>query len=283
MATTKRNAHPDPDHLEVTEVTITPEMAVEMLEANKHNRPLSDQHVKRLTRQIVEGKWIVNGDSIKFSESGDVLDGQHRLWAIIYARMAVRSLVVRGISNDAFATIDTVRKMRNGADMLHLMGMVKYRQIAAGALQWLVRYQRGVIEEWKAPENRVENADIEQAFAKHPQISIAAERAAQLRYVCTPTMLAFLYDAVAQQNEALADRMMNVLEDATNVSSDDPFFLLRSYMVQRMKKPKDPVMTVALTFKAANAAYRRRKIETLLWRRQGAVPEPFPLLEVRAA
>jgi hypothetical protein len=281
--TTKRNAHPDRDHLEIAEVTITPELAVEMLEANKHNRPLSDQHVKRLSRQIIEGKWIVNGDSIKFSETGDVLDGQHRLWAIIYARMPVRTLVVRGIANEAFATIDAVRKMRTGADLLHLKGMVKYRQVAAGALQWMVRYQRGVIEEWKSPENRVENSDIEQAFAQHPQITTAAERASQLRYVCTPTMLAFLYDAIAQQNEQIADRMMNVLEDATNVSPDDPFFLLRSYMIQRHKKPKDPVVTVALTFKAANAAYRRRKMETLLWRRQGAVPEPFPLLEVRAA
>ena len=38
-------------------VTITPQQAMEMLEHNMCNRPLNDQHVHRLARQIVTGKW----------------------------------------------------------------------------------------------------------------------------------------------------------------------------------------------------------------------------------
>ena len=269
------------DKLDVEELTITSEMAVVMLEANKHNRPLNDQHVKRLCRQIQEGKWIVNGDAIKFADTGDVLDGQHRLWAVIYAKMPIRTLVVRGIPNKAFATIDTLRKTRSAADMLYLRGMTKYRQVAAGGLSWMIRYERGVIEEWHAPQNRIENSDIEKAFEHHSAIAHAAERASQLKYVHTPSMLCFLYYVIAQQSDAVANRMMDTLNDATSATQDDPFFLLRAYMIARQKKPKDPVMTIALAFKAANAIARRRKLQALLWRRQGAVPEPFPLLELK--
>lgn len=267
--------------LGVEEVTITPEMAVSMLESNTYNRPLNDSHVKRLSRQIMEGKWIVNGDSIKFADSGDVLDGQHRLWACIYAKMPMTSLVVRGISKNAFATIDTLRKPRSASDILHLHGLTKYRMAAAGALGWVLRYERGVIEEWGSPQNRIENSDVEKAYTRHPNIAQAAERASKLSYVCTPSMLTFLYYEIARQNEVVAERMMETLNDAMSVSPEDPFFLLRAYMVTRMKKPKDPVMTIALAFKAANAAHRRRKLSALLWRRQGVVPEPFPILELK--
>jgi hypothetical protein len=272
---------PSSNSITVEEVTITPEMAVDYLEANKHNRPLSDLHVGRLTRQITEGKWIFNGDAIKFSASGDVLDGQHRLWAIIYAKIAVRTLVVRGIDDKAFATIDTLRKARTAADMLYLRGMAKYRNVAAGALQWLVRYEKGNIEEWKKHENRVENADVEKIFAETPQIVHAAERGAQLRSIYNASVLAFLFHVMSQQNEAIAARMMATLNNATKAAQDDPFFLLRTYMTDRNKQPRDPLEAIALAFKAANAVHRHRKLQALLWRRQGVVPEPFPLLELK--
>jgi hypothetical protein len=229
----------------------------------------------------MEGKWIVNGDSIKFSVSGDVLDGQHRLWAVIYSKMAIRTLVVRGVDDRAFATIDALRKNRSASDLLHLRGLTKYRHITAGALQWLVRHERSVIEEWKAPQNRVENADVEKAFAEHPQVAHSAERASQLRYIYPAAMIAFLYYVVSEQNQSLAERMLDTLNDATGAGQNDPFFLLRAYMTSRTKLPKDPVMTIALAFKAANAESRGRKLQALLWRRQGVVPEPFPYLDVK--
>ena len=60
-------------------ITLTPEMATELLELNKHNRPLSDGHVRRIAAQIQEGKWKFNGDTIKIAVDHSVLDGQHRV------------------------------------------------------------------------------------------------------------------------------------------------------------------------------------------------------------
>src|SRR5438445_4363513 len=82
-------------------VVITPDDARRMLEFNKHNRPLNDQHVRRIANQNKEGKWKFNGDTIKISEGNDILDGQHRLWAIFESGNPVETIVVRHINRDA--------------------------------------------------------------------------------------------------------------------------------------------------------------------------------------
>src|SRR5262245_875204 len=83
------------DHPQKT--LVTPELATRLLEANGDNRPLTQSHVERIARQIRQGKWQFNGDTIKIASNEDVLDGQHRLWAIIEAQTAVESLIVYGI------------------------------------------------------------------------------------------------------------------------------------------------------------------------------------------
>lgn len=103
-------------------VTITPADAMALLEMNGTNRPLNEQHVKRIARQISDGKWKFNGDTIKIATTKNILDGQHRLWAIIEAKTAIETIVVRDIEEDAFATIDTLRKPRSGSDILALLG-----------------------------------------------------------------------------------------------------------------------------------------------------------------
>jgi len=41
----------------ITRITVTPEMAIKLLEKNQLNRPLSQAHVQRIARQIKEHKW----------------------------------------------------------------------------------------------------------------------------------------------------------------------------------------------------------------------------------
>lgn len=263
-------------------VTITVEDATYMLESNKANRPLNQQHVNRIAAQIRDGKWRFNGDTIKISSTNDVLDGQHRLWAVIEAKTPIRTIVVRGIKPEAFATIDTLRRPRSGSDALALMGVTNNRSTISVALQWLLRWQRKVLTEYKAPANRIENSDIEAAFEVNRGIARAAERAHKLRGVGNPGLIAFFYYVLSNRNPDLAERMMHTLENPAGVGVNDPFFRLRQYFLSEYTR-KDGVVTIALMVKAANAAYEDRDVKVLSWRNQGSVPEAFPTLEVTQA
>jgi hypothetical protein len=265
------------------EITIlTPEKAAELLELNKHNRPLSDGHVKRIADQIKEGKWKFNGDTIKIAADDSVLDGQHRCWAVVESQIPIETIIVYGVERDAFATIDTLRKSRSIGDTMSINGLTRYRNVAGAALQWLIRYQRGVLTEYKRPEHRIENSDVEEAYAHHPQIGQAVEVACSLRGLANPSVMGFFYYILTNQNSELAETMIKILSDPGNTKVNDPFFRLRAYFVADHHKRKDPVVTIALCIKAANASYRNETIERLNWKSMGQKTEGFPKLNVSA-
>ena len=82
---------------------ITPETAASMLQLNTGNRPVVAKHVTAIAREITEGRWQINGDTVCFSDDR-LVDGQHRLMAIIKAGIPIQTFVVRGISSESFIT-----------------------------------------------------------------------------------------------------------------------------------------------------------------------------------
>jgi len=260
-------------------VTLTPKMAMQLLEANSHNRPIRDHHVKRIARQITNGGWKFNGDTIKVAENGDVLDGQHRCWAVIESKTPVETIIVYGIKRDAFATIDTIRSMRSGADTLALNGVSRYRNAIASALTWLIRWQYGTVADYRAPQNKVENADIEEAFGHHPGMAEAVERCKVLRRLVNPSLVAFFYYVLANRDEEIAERMIETLVNPSRTPINDPFFRLRAYFTADHHERKDPLVTIAFMVKAANAAHAGKSIQVLNWKRSGRRTEPFPTLD----
>lgn len=261
-------------------VTIGPSLAMELLEHNKINRPLSDAHVKRIAGQIIRGKWKFNGDTIKVSSNGNVVDGQHRLWAVITADKEIETVLITGIDEEAFATIDTLKKARNGGDVIALLGVDKYRNQTSTALTWLIRYQRKVLPEYKAPKHRIENSDIEQAYKDNPAIEAAVEKANKFRRIINPAILGFIYYVVVNRNPELADRLLSTLENPASISINDPFFKFREYLLADHHQRKEPLVTIALAIKAANAANKKQYVKSLRWMNQGVKPEPFPKLEI---
>lgn len=254
-------------------------MAQALLEHNTHNRPIQDQHVKRIAGQIVSGKWRYNGDTIKVSVDGGVLDGQHRLWAVMESKIPIETVIVYGIEKEAFATIDTLRRPRSGADVLALNGVSRYRASTSAALQWLIRWQRGCIENYRDAKNRVENSDVELAYSENASMERAIERVQCVKGLVNPALLGFFYFVLANRSPELAERMINTLSNPAGVQINDPFFRLRMYFNSDRTR-KDPMVTIALMIKAANAAFYGREIKNLNWISQGAKPEPFPKLEV---
>lgn len=100
-------------------VTISPALALDLLKRNTHNRKLRERVVATYARDITAGNWTLNGEAIKVARNGDVLDGQHRLHAIIQADQTVDIFVVIGLDPAAQETMDSGRK-RTTADVLNL-------------------------------------------------------------------------------------------------------------------------------------------------------------------
>lgn len=116
--------------------TITPAIAAEYLKNNTNNRPLKNQWVTDIANMIRRGQWVLDGNPIRFSEDGVLLDGQHRLQAIIRAGIPVQTLVVRGLPKESFKNIDTGRG-RSGGDILSIDGCANATAASSSILGYL--------------------------------------------------------------------------------------------------------------------------------------------------
>jgi hypothetical protein len=74
--------------IETKMMWVTPEIAKKYLERNTENRTLRPHWVNTLALAIKNNEFITTHQSIAFSKSGRLLDGQHRLHAIIQANKA---------------------------------------------------------------------------------------------------------------------------------------------------------------------------------------------------
>jgi hypothetical protein len=138
------------------------ELAHEWLSSkNKRNRPLSRAQAKKYAVAMLGEEWQLNGEAIILDENENLVNGQHRLDAVIQAAAAleldggsgdaisVPMLVIRGVKPTAFDTFDQGRP-RTLADVL----AVNEEDLAvdlAGALRLLwLRLQGGKIAGGKA-------------------------------------------------------------------------------------------------------------------------------------
>ena len=80
---------------------ITPSIASEYLRKNTpFNRSIRSKRVETYADEMRRGGWKLNGESICFNKKGELVDGQHRLLAIIKAGVPIETTVIRGIEND---------------------------------------------------------------------------------------------------------------------------------------------------------------------------------------
>lgn len=83
-------------------VKVTPAMAGDWLEKNIINRPIRPKWVTYLAEQITLGKFYRCTSAVGFREDGVLVNGQHRLLAILKAGVAVELLVATGMQEDSF-------------------------------------------------------------------------------------------------------------------------------------------------------------------------------------
>lgn len=87
--------------------TISPNTAIMYLKHAGKNRKLSEKKMQDYAKQMTDGEWVLNGEPIIFGKSGNLIDGQHRLRSVIYANATVQMLVVRGVNDEYFDSIDS--------------------------------------------------------------------------------------------------------------------------------------------------------------------------------
>lgn len=112
-------------------MTVTPDIAREWLKRNHHNRAVVKSVVERYARDMTAGEWKVTHQGIAFAPDGSLLDGQHRLLAIVASGVTIITNVTQGVSDEAFIGMDGGRS-RTLADRLVLFKDHEANRLAIG-------------------------------------------------------------------------------------------------------------------------------------------------------
>lgn len=271
--TSNSNGKPSVKQPQVRLMTITPQQAEEWLNSNTHNRPLRNRQVEELAGAIQRGEFVLNGDMIRFDTNGTLIDGQHRLWAVVTAEMPIQSYVATDLPPDVQDTVDRGSK-RTLADVLKLRGEVNVTWLAAVlSAKW--RLDNDLVQ---YPGRKPTVAQAIAILNAHPNIRQGYAPTGHL--VKTFRVSGYVaglawYEFASIDGEA-ANTFFELLSSGANLPEGSPILVLRRWLEHQMSGRIAPVMAYALFIKAWNAWRRGERVSNLTWRPAGRNPEAFP-------
>jgi hypothetical protein len=160
-------------------VKIDPAMATTMLTKNGVNRKIRPRVVECYAEDMLQGLWDETGETIKFSRTGRLLDGQHRLMAIIESGTTLELLVVTGLPDKSQGSMD----QGAGRTAMQALGMndVPNASYCASVARWeLLGGEPGPHLE-QALKKKASTPRIVKTVEENPDIVVAAGKYASLK------------------------------------------------------------------------------------------------------
>ena len=205
--------------------TITPAIAKDLLDHhNKSNRKLRPSYVQKLADEMAAGRWQDHHQAIGFDKDGDVIDGQHRLAAVVASGKPQRFLVVHAVPTEAIGVIDS-HSHRSTKDALRLVHGIEASDRAVSCAMYVD--SRGALVR-KLPAERIE------CFLKHKKLVERAERIfdTNLPGVCRGNIMAVVARALATHSAAEVAPFCEVLvTGASHKARDQIVIKLRDHLM----------------------------------------------------
>lgn len=227
---------------------ITPEIAKKMLKQNLINNRIIDwPTIREYARQMMNGIWYEHtGESIKITENGTLVDGQHRLLALIEANVSLRFKVDYGVPEIAFKYIDS-GKRRSAGDKFHCAGILNSRNMASGIIRYLVlKANRTIgnkgINVKTSKRNGYSFTELLDVYNQQPKIWDAALNMASNWYsksgrLLKATEFLAFYMFLRDISEDDAFVFMEKFGEGINLSNNDPIKLLREKLTNAKLNP----------------------------------------------
>ncbi len=244
--------------------TITPTVAEAMLAKAAPNRTINNAAVGHYKAVMLAGEWELNGEPIIIDTDGFLLDGQHRLWAVVESGVTITSLVVRGAARESFATIDTGTK-RTAGQVLSMVGL-KYANCVAAALRLLMDYESagGLTRK----RGRYSHKDVMSALKNNPNISLSAALATRCKMprVLTLSTATFCHYLFAKRSATGAAEFFERLADGAGLSRGSPILALRTRLFKDAQAAarSDRYVQVELVFRAWNGFREGRSMSKMI-------------------
>lgn len=258
-------------------VNVTPKLAEKWLGRNTYNRHHRSHVVALYARDMAAGAWQLNGETIKFATDGTLLDGQHRLLAVVESGATVSMLVVEGLPTEAQDTVDVGSK-RTAADQLALHGE-QYGVALASITRRAIAWQRSGCREMPRRGSSGQSATNHELFVaieQDPSLRLAARFASDNKTALPNSLLGFSWWVLVRIDADDAEEFFFGLIHGEELVRDNPVLHLRDKLAElRAATARTPDhVLVALVFKAWNVFRLRGQMKSLRYSSNERFPVP---------
>lgn len=233
----------DPSEQVLGYVNITPTLAAQWLERNTFNRPVKAYVVQKYARDMTMGQWVGSVDAIAFSRDGVLLNGQHRLQAIVASGVNVRMLVVYNMENSDQHLIDSGKPRKYG-DKLHLRGE-SYSALLGAIVRRTFLFACGYVDNRGQETAAVSDATLDTFFELHAdEFRDAARFVSQFKakygsIVRSGGVLGMTYMIFSRIDKVKTTEFFDVLGTGYGLHAGHPIATLLKYLRRPGRKAAD--------------------------------------------
>lgn len=225
-------------------VEIGPEMAQRMIESNTKNfRKTDKDRVNKYAKEMLSGCWEFNGETIKVHKDGYIIDGQHRLKAVIKSGVWIKVVLVTMLDIDG-RTVDK-GKPRSTAQWLSYCGIKNARDTGAVA-RLCVQYDKDLWSKNNLKIDAIVDSEvISFVEANNHLIQDSLKLAIPSRGIISSAILSAIVllgtkNFSKPSDSAFAKWFCNSLATGANLSNNDGVLLLRNRLSTKKSNERIP-------------------------------------------
>lgn len=210
-------------------VLIGVEQAKEWLATRFDNeRTIHENKVRAFARDMIEGNWHFTADTVRFTQEGRLMDGQHRLAAVVQSGQAQWFPIVN-LPEEVRAGIDT-GSARTLGELLHMGNHVNGRVLAAIVRRVLI-YRNGVQGTSGGRYLPTHTEGVKFVNENREQLQDSAGFAFRLqrsRFPVSPSSIGAAHFVCAKVNKEQADEVFERLVTGFGLTEKDPVAAYRN-------------------------------------------------------
>ena len=257
--------------MEIKLISVTPELATQYLAKTQKNRNKKPATIRRYANDMMRGKWLDNtAETIKFNTVGSLIDGQHRLEAVVMSKKTISFWVAFDVPDAAMQVIDT-GAIRSAGDALKIAGHNGYSNEIAALARKCIAIEGGnemVLgsKKIKLGAAAVTNADILAYCEQHDLTDHCrfGQKISQQQFIRTLTTseYQFLHWFLGRIDRTAAETFLGNLANLDGLRDGDPIYTL----TRRLNQGKDSLtgkMRLHAIVTAWNAWRRGEKLSVI--------------------
>lgn len=250
---------------------ITPEIAAEYDKKNKDNyRSKRNTHIERLANDILNYRWTISGQTITFDKNGTLVDGQHRLAAIIRAGVSVPNIVVFNLPSESKLVVDD----RPGRTLSDRLGYLEkdHKRILASTLNLAYSVDKNTQKKFSGS-----HPELIDYLEDHQEIELSVSKYSfrNANSPISPTVASFCHYSFSKISADYADEFLSKLIYGNELKKEDPIFILRNFIFDTKRRGSkiESKFLISYIFQVWNAKRENKKItRQKLVKRMNVIP-----------